>query len=140
MDYTADQVPNRGVEELEQLAIDVARHLDELKADRIVVLRVREMIHISSFFILASGRSSRQVRMMGDSAERFLKPVHLPRLGFHGRDDARWFCLDHGEIVLHLFEQEAREYYDLENLWARAPRVEIEFRSSTITAEPEDAA
>jgi ribosome-associated protein len=77
---------------------------------------------------------------MGDSVERFLKPMHLPRIGFHGRDDSRWYCLDHGEIVLHLFEEEAREYYDLENLWVKAPRLEVDFMSRAVASEPEGGA
>ncbi|HIG04388.1 MAG TPA: ribosome silencing factor [Planctomycetes bacterium] len=140
MDLNVNSQASRGVEQLELIAADTARFLFDQKADQILVLRVREMIHISSYFILASGRSARQVRTMGDSVERFLKPMHLPRIGFHGRDDSRWYCLDHGEIVIHLFEEEAREYYDLENLWVKAPRLEVDFMSRAITSEPEDAA
>ncbi len=140
MNATGDPQSERDPLVLEELACDVARFLDAQKADRILVLRVREMIHISSYFILASGRSSRQVRMLGDSLERYLKPLHLPRLGVHGRDDGRWFCLDHGEVVVHLFDDEARDYYDLENLWVAAPRIDVDFKRSSVSSEPEDAA
>ncbi|MDE0959538.1 MAG: ribosome silencing factor [Planctomycetota bacterium] len=139
MNPNVDSPTLRGAEELELIAADTARFLFHQKADRILVLRVREMIHISTYFILASGRSARQVRSLGDSVERFLKPKHLPRIGFHGRDDSRWYCLDHGEIVLHIFEEDAREYYDLENLWLKAPRLEVDFLSPVISSEPEDA-
>ena len=130
----------RSIEELEEIAVGAAQFLHEQRAERIMVLKVRDMIQISSYFILASGRSPRQVRTLGDGVERFLKPQHLPRLGAHGRDDCRWYCLDHGEVVLHLFDQESREYYDLENLWARAPRVEFDLRTSAVSAETDDSA
>ena len=125
---------SRSVEELQQIAIDVACFLHQQRADRIRILRVREMLQISSFFILASGRSGRQVRNFGDAVERHLKPLHLPRLGIHGRDDARWFCIDHGEIVLHLFDEESREMYDLDQLWAHAPVVDVDFKALALLA------
>ncbi|MBA4684103.1 MAG: ribosome silencing factor [Planctomycetes bacterium] len=125
---------SRSVEELQQIAVDVACFLHQQRAERIRILRVREMLQISSFFILASGRSGRQVRNFGDAVERHLKPLHLPRLGIHGRDDARWFCIDHGEIVLHLFDEESREMYDLDQLWAHAPLVEVDFKALATAA------
>ena len=128
----------RKIEELEEIAIGAARFLHEQRAERIIILKVREMIQISSYFILASGRSPRQVRTLGDGVERFLKPKHLPRMGAHGRDDCRWYCLDHGEIVLHIFDTEARDYYDLENLWAQAPRVEFDLRIPAVSWKSDD--
>ncbi|MEE2883691.1 MAG: ribosome silencing factor [Planctomycetota bacterium] len=128
----------RKIEELEEIAIGAARFLHEQRAERIIILKVRDMIQISSYFILASGRSPRQVRTLGDGVERFLKPKHLPRMGAHGRDDCRWYCLDHGEIVLHIFDTEARDYYELENLWAQAPRVEFDLRIPAVSSEAED--
>ncbi|MGE4618281.1 MAG: ribosome silencing factor [Planctomycetota bacterium] len=131
----SDFASQHDMQELEEIAIGAARFLHEQRAERILVLNVREMIKISSFFILASGRSPRQVRTLGDGLERYLKPRHLPRLGAHGRDDSRWFCVDHGEIVLHIFDTEARDFYDLENLWAGAPRVEFDLQSPSVSAD-----
>ena len=59
-------------------------------------------------------------------------------MGAHGRDDCRWYCLDHGEIVLHIFDTEARDYYDLENLWAQAPRVEFDLRIPAVSSKSDD--
>ena len=138
MTEISGSISPRKIEELEEIAIGAARFLHEQRAERIIILKVREMIQISSYFILASGRSPRQVRTLGDGVERFLKPKHLPRMGAHGRDDCRWYCLDHGEIVLHIFDTEARDYYDLENLWARAPRVEFDLRIPAVSSESDD--
>ena len=138
MTEISGSISPRKIEELEEIAIGAARFLHEQRAERIIILKVREMIQISSYFILASGRSPRQVRTLGDGVERFLKPKHLPRMGAHGRDDCRWYCLDHGEIVLHIFDTEARDYYDLENLWARAPRVEFDLRIPAVSSKSDD--
>ena len=131
-------IPQWEIADLEEITIGAARFLHENRAENILVLRVLEMLQICSYFILASGRSPRQVRTLGDGVERHLKPMHLPRVGAHGRDDAHWYCLDHGEIVLHIFDEEARLFYDLENLWARAPRVEVDFRIPAVTSESDD--
>ncbi|MAW77129.1 MAG: ribosome silencing factor [Planctomycetes bacterium] len=138
MTEISGSISPRKIEELEEIAIGAARFLHEQRAERIIILKVREMIQISSYFILASGRSPRQVRTLGDGVERFLKPKHLPRMGAHGRDDCRWYCLDHGEIVLHIFDTEARDYYDLENLWAQAPRVEFDLRIPAVSSKSDD--
>ena len=138
MTEISGSISPRKIEELEEIAIGAARFLHEQRAERIIILKVREMIQISSYFILASGRSPRQVRTLGDGVERFLKPKHLPRMGAHGRDDCRWYCLDHGEIVLHIFDSEARDYYDLENLWAQAPRVEFDLRIPAVSSKSDD--
>ncbi len=53
----------------------------------------------------------------------------------HGRDNSRWFCIDHGEIVLHLFDEEARDMYDLDQLWAHAPLVDVDFKALATTSE-----
>ncbi|HIC23268.1 MAG: ribosome silencing factor [Planctomycetota bacterium] len=132
-------IPQRKTEDLEKITIGAARFLFEHKAEDILVLRVQELLQICSYFILASGRSSRQVRTLGDGVERYLKPFHLPRIGAHGRDDSRWYCLDHGEIVLHIFDEEARMFYDLENLWSRAPRIEVDLQIPAVSSEAEEA-
>ena len=139
MTLDVNKVEVMSVDDLEKIAVDVACFLHQQRAENIRILRVREMLQISSFFILASGRSGRQVRNFGDAVERHLKPLHLPRLGIHGRNDARWFCIDHGEIVLHLFDDEARDLYDLDQLWGHAPKVDVDFKALIpSTAQPEE--
>ena len=124
----AEPVPKRieSLEELEEEAVRVARFLHSKKAEDVLVLRVRELLPISSYFVLASAPAARANRALADGTERLLKPQPLPCLGVHGRDEGRWICLDHGELVVHLFDRDARKFYDLENLWADAPRVPVE--------------
>lgn len=113
--------------ELESLAVRVAQFLHEKRARDIVVFRVRELLPIASFFVIASANSTRATSTLADGVERLLKPVELPRIGVHGRKEGRWICLDHAELIVHLFDRESRRFYDLENLWADAPRVHVEF-------------
>ena len=119
--------PIDDVDQLEAIAKDVAQFLHQKRADEITVLRVRELLPISSFFIVASAGSQRATKTLCDGVERLLKPVNLPRLGIHGRKEGKWVCLDYSEIVVHIFERESRRFYDLENLWAGAPKVAVTF-------------
>ena len=127
MTEAAEKRPIDDVDSLEAIAIEAARFLHDKRAGDISVLRVRELLPISSFFVIASGGSARATKNLADGLERLLKPMQLPRLGIHGRKEGRWVCLDYSEIVIHIFERDARRFYDLENLWVGAPKVEIEF-------------
>ncbi len=113
--------------ELEQIAVEVAQFLHSKRAREISVLRVRELLPIASFFVIASAGSQRATKNFADGVERLLKPKGLPRLGVHGRKEGRWVCLDYAELVVHIFDGDARKFYDLENLWVGAPRVEVEY-------------
>ena len=117
-------------DELEAIAVEVAQFLHEKRAEDIKVLRVRELLPIASFFVIASAGSSRAAQTLADGAERLLKPLDLPRLGIHGRKEGRWICLDYAELVVHIFDRDARKFYDLENLWTGAPRVDAQLEES----------
>lgn len=122
------------VGKLEEIARDAACFLHQRKGEDIVVMRVRELLPIASFFILASGGSSRAIQTLSGALQKHLKPGPLPRLGVHGRGEDRWICLDQGEVVIHIFQREARSFYDLENLWADAPRLSIDFSDDSEAA------
>ena len=115
------------VDALQATAIEVAQFLHEKRAGEISVLRVRELLPISSFFVIASAGTARATKNLADGVERLLKPKDLTRLGIHGRKEGRWVCLDYGELVMHIFERDARQFYDLENLWVGAPKVPVTF-------------
>ncbi|MBT8214697.1 MAG: ribosome silencing factor, partial [Acidimicrobiia bacterium] len=78
-------------------------------------------------FLLGTGNTARQVRALTESVEEFLREKGERRpLRREGTEDMRWVVLDYGDLVVHLFEQETRAYYDLERLWADAPRIAME--------------
>jgi ribosome-associated protein len=91
----------------------------------IVVLDVRERTSLFDFFVIASGTSRRQLHAMSDEIDDSLQEdLGDRRLGIEGYDESRWIVLDYGSVVIHLFDEGARSYYRLEDLWADAKRVD----------------
>ena len=101
-----------------------AAALDAKQARDIVVLDVGDILSIAEVFVLAHGTNTRQVRTLVDAVESALRDEcdARPR-GREGVSDATWVVLDYGDIVVHVFLAETREYYDLDRLWADAQHV-----------------
>lgn len=93
------------------------------KAEGIVILDVRELTSIADAFIICSGRSNRQVSAIADHVERFLKKHDIRALSVDGKKEGHWVLMDYGDIIIHVFYEEIRKFYDLEGLWGDAPRV-----------------
>lgn len=95
---------------------------DKLGADP-VVLRMTELLGVVDLFVITSGRSDRQVRTLCEEVERRSRAdAGRGPLRVEGLPDARWVLLDFGDVVVHVFDEPTREYYDLEHLWSAAPR------------------
>ena len=96
------------------------------EAKEVLLLDMREITPLFDYFVIATGRSGRQVRAIADEVEALLKKeFHDERRGTEGYRDSRWVVLDFGDLVVHLFDAAAREFYRLEELWADAPRVDL---------------
>ena len=96
---------------------------DKIATD-VVVLDVGDIIGITEAFVLGSGTNVRQVRSICDEVELALKiEADVAPRSVEGLSDAQWVLMDYGQIVVHIFLTETREFYDLERLWADAPRV-----------------
>lgn len=102
-----------------------ARAADSKLGDQTVILSVGDALGITEAFVITSGGNARQVRTIADEVELQLKEAEDGRtpIRIEGLDDARWVLMDYGDFLVHVFVDEAREYYDLEHLWADAPRV-----------------
>jgi ribosome-associated protein len=97
---------------------------DKLGND-IVVLEVGDIISITDYFVIASGNNTRQVKTIVETIERELREQDDARpRAEEGRQEGSWVLLDYGDIVVHVFLEETREYYGLDRLWADAPRVD----------------
>ena len=106
-----------------ELARVAARAAEEKTATDTVVLEVGEVLGIAEAFVITSAGNERLVRTIADEIEAQVKAAGGPGpLRTEGMSDARWVLLDYGDIVVHVFHEEARRYYDLERLWADAPR------------------
>jgi ribosome-associated protein len=106
-----------------QLALLAAETCDEKKAKDIVVLDVRKITTISDYFIVCSTSNERQARAIAESMRMKLKEMGRREMGVEGIEDGRWVLQDFGDIVLHIFHESQREFYDIEGLWADAKQV-----------------
>ncbi|MEW5734915.1 MAG: ribosome silencing factor [Thermodesulfobacteriota bacterium] len=97
--------------------------LAQKKAMNVVALDLGGASSIADVFLLASGRSTRQVIAVAEAMERFLKNRGRRPLGVEGKEDGRWVLLDYGDVLVHVFHEPVRSFYDLEGLWADACRV-----------------
>jgi ribosome-associated protein len=105
-------------------ALTAARTAAENRGQNVVVLDMRELTPIFDYFVLASGASRRQLHAMSEEIDHALEQgLGDRRLGIEGYEASRWILLDYGDVVVHLFEPETREYYALEDLWGHAKRV-----------------
>ena len=107
-------------------ALLAARCADELRAKDVVVLDMTKIASIVDFFVIATGTSQRQMNAIADEVNRKLKSeLGNTRFGIEGyRTEANWLLMDFGDVVLHVFTEEGRELYDLENLKADAERID----------------
>lgn len=118
--------------QVEEWAITAARAADEKKAEDTVVLKVGSLLNITDAFVITSASNARQVKTIADEIEKQVKEAGGPSpLRIEGLADASWVLVDFGDFVCHVFLQETREFYDLERLWADAPRVNWEVKADS---------
>jgi ribosome-associated protein len=87
-----------------------------------VVLDLRELVDTFDALVITSARNDRQVRALAESVERFVNlALDVSPLRVEGLGTAEWVALDYGDVIVHVFDETAREYYDLEHLWSAAP-------------------
>ena len=98
----------------------------EKKAFDIVALDLREIASFTEFFIICSGANQRQVQAISDEInEQLKKQLKTKAIRIEGYNAAEWILLDYGDFIVHIFEKEARDFYDLQRLWRDASKVEI---------------
>lgn len=107
-----------------EIALKAAQILDSKKAEDIKVIEVTEQTIVADYFVIASGTSSTHVKSLADDVE-----YELEQLGVHdGHIEGRatgWVLLDYGAVLVHVFDKESREYYNLERLWTDAQSVDL---------------
>ena len=97
----------------------------EKKAIEPVVLDLRDIASFTDYFVIFSGANERQVQAISDEVYETLKKAGEPAARVEGYNTAEWILLDYGDFVVHVFEQKARKFYDLERLWRESKRVEL---------------
>ncbi|MDP2647303.1 MAG: ribosome silencing factor [Desulfobacterales bacterium] len=101
------------------------------KASDVVVLDVHRLTSIADMFIICSGSSNRQVTAIAESIQRNLKKVKISALSVEGKTEGHWVLLDYGHVIIHVFLEPVRLFYDLEGLWVDAKRILAKSRTGT---------
>jgi len=124
-----------------EMALLAAEAASDKKAEDIVVLDVAEILVITAYFVIATGASDRQVRSIADEVEDQLREkAGMKPIGREGEREGKWVLLDFGDLVVHVFQPDEREFYRLERLWADAPRVALPVSASgAVTPQAEVA-
>lgn len=108
----------------QQLLKMVAETLEEKKAIDIVSLDLHNLSLVTDYYIICHGNSDRQVQALADAVVERVEKAGYQVRGLEGMDTSRWILIDLGDVVVHIFHREDREYYDLERLWSDAKVVE----------------
>ena len=122
--------------ESKELAIISARAMNERKGSKITVLKVEDLSTLTDYFVVGTGASRVQTQAMADNIEDELAKTGIRPNRIEGLQEGRWVLMDYGQVIIHIFQEDERNFYNLERLWADAPALPIEeiFPDS----EPED--
>jgi ribosome-associated protein len=120
-----------------QESLVAARAADSKQGESVAVLSMIETLGVTDAFVITHGNNTRQVKTIVEEVEHQVK-VEFGRspLRIEGRDDFGWVLMDYGDFVVHVFLDERRTYYDLERLWADAPRVDWLAAISAVSTSP----
>jgi ribosome-associated protein len=106
-------------------ALECTRAALDRKAYDLVVLETGRLSSIADYFVICSGRSDTQVQALADAVQEQMELKGARPLSVEGFPHGQWVLVDYGDVVVHIFYVPVRQFYDLERLWTRAPRVEL---------------
>jgi ribosome-associated protein len=109
------------------------------KAKQIVVLNVKKISSFTDYLLICSGATDRQVQAISSTVQEYLKKEKIQPLGVEGKENAEWILLDYDDVVISVFQESARSFYGLEDLWD-APRMEIDENATEIKKLTKDMA
>jgi len=105
-------------------AIECARIADARRATDVTVLHVEATIFVTDYFVIASARNKRQIQAIATDVYDFLRKEGFKWTRMEGYEEGSWVLIDSGSIVVHVFREDLRAYYDLEMLWGDAPKID----------------
>ena len=123
MVYIEDEI---GMEQDQEIISEIVTFLDERKAEEIVVLDLRRHANIAEYFVIATGANKPHLKALYDGLQHCFKDAGFKNFHKAGVPESGWMIMDYHGIMVHIFERELREFYDLEKLWKDAPRLEVE--------------
>lgn len=111
----------------EELMRAIAQILDRKKAQGLQILRVNDQTVITDYFVICTGNSSTHVKTLGDEVEYQLGLRGVDPLHYEGRDSNGWIAVDYGCVIVHIFNRETRDFYQLEKLYGDAEKIAVDF-------------
>ena len=108
-----------------EVALEVTKALDSKKGLDVKLLKIDKVSSLADYFLICTGTSNTHVKTLCDYAEYTMEQLGAPMLGREGHRGNSWELLDFGSVVVHVFTEEARKFYDLERLWADAEVVDL---------------
>jgi ribosome-associated protein len=118
-------VESTNKDDTHQMALLSARAAIDKKSENVKILNLSQCSSLTDYFVICSGMSTRQVQAIADAVKKELTQHGLPLLATEGYREGRWVLLDFGSVIVHIFLDAVREYYDLESVWPEAPRVRV---------------
>jgi ribosome-associated protein len=106
-------------------AVECSRSAVDKKAYDLVVLDTAKLTSIADYFVICTGRSDTQVQAIANAVTEHLGALGVKALSSEGLERGQWVLIDYGDVVVHVFQAPVREFYDLERLWAKAPRAAL---------------
>ena len=128
---TAERAAQRSL----NLALAAARTAEDNRGENIVVLDMRAITPVFDYFVIVTGTSRRQLHAISEEIDHCLEDeLGDHRMGIEGYNESRWILLDYGNVVIHLFDSETREYYALEQFWSSSPQVPLPWQEKSNAA------
>ncbi len=118
--------PADGPDAARPTALAIAKAALDKQAEDVTVLDVRGLTSYADYFVVMTADSDRQASAIADHVEQTMKSLGVPKVGVEGYESGRWILVDYGDVVAHVMNKESRGFYDLEGLWADAPRFQVE--------------
>ena len=118
--------PSPQAERSLQLALAAARTAEDNNGKDITLLDMRKITPVFDYFVIVTGNSRRQLHAISDEIEHTIKEqLKDKRMGLEGYNESKWILLDYGNVVVHLFDEETRDFYALEDFWSEATEVPL---------------
>jgi nicotinate-nucleotide adenylyltransferase len=108
---------------LEEPVQQIVTELLENKGEQVVILDMRGLSSLADFFIISHGRSTRHVQGIANKLRKNLRKKEIRCRGVEGEQEGKWILMDYGDVIVHLFYEPIRDFYDLEGLWSEVPRI-----------------
>ena len=109
----------------EELVRSIVKTLDSKKGQDIVAINIRDLTTLGDYFVVASGNSNTQVKALAEEVEDALSKQGVEPKRVEGSETALWILMDYGDVIVHIFYKDTREFYGIERLWSDAPRMDL---------------